>query len=461
MNLGNTARRKACLSRLRRSVALLLGPGVAACAWGSSITALPADLLASVSATTGCEAADATAVQYVDSHEIEISLDETMKSAEQVALFVSTDRCRSWMPARHERSSAGALRYAAAADGRLDFFLVVHDLAGASSPPPVAGQAGHATVIVDTLEPTLQVHRMRVIGSRPADETSQPGIRVEWTITLIDEHLSASPLRVFYRMSSDGPWQDGGAARLMGRIATVVLPYVEEGPMDLMAVATDLAGNRAQHETRLWPQQPPADSTGRAVAAPAGRRRDSADDSWADAEPQPESVESTPQTEPFSPMQRAVLAQADEYLSQGRYALAIGRLELALGDRPHDAELLARLGDAFYATGRTDEARRSFEDALAAEPDLARALQGLAEVFRGQGRLHEARDLSERLVLTSPNCAVCWLRLGDLRQRAGNASAAIQAWRRARSLAPGDEALRQRVAQRLQTSQRNEVRPTP
>lgn len=461
MNLGNTAQRKHRLSPLCRSVVLLLGPGVAACAWGSSVTALPADILASVSATTGSEAADAAAVEYVDSHEIEISLDETMKSAGQVELFVSTDRCRSWMPARHERSSAGALRYAAAADGRLDFFLVVHDLAGASSPPAVAGQAGHATVIVDTLEPTLQVHRMRVIGPRPGDETSQPEIQVEWTITLIDEHLAASPLRIFYRKSSEDPWQDGGAARLMGRIASFVLPRVEEGPIDLMAVATDLAGNRVQHETRLWPQQPPDDSTVRTVAAPAGRRRDIADDSFADAEPRPESAESSPHPEPFSPMQQAVLAQADEYLSQGRYALAIGRLELALGDRPRDAELLARLGDAFYATGRTDEARSSFEDALAAEPGLARALQGLAEVFRGQGRLQEARDLSERLVLASPNCAACWLRLGDLRQRVGSARAANQAWRQARLLAPGDDALWQRVAQRLQTSQRNDVRLTP
>jgi Flp pilus assembly protein TadD len=75
-------------------------------------------------------------------------------------------------------------------------------------------------------------------------------------------------------------------------------------------------------------------------------------------------------------------------LERGDLPRAIADLEGAAARVPHDAELHNRLGVAYAAAGRTDDALREFQSAVALDCDHRIAARNLR---RAQGDAEEAR----------------------------------------------------------------------
>jgi tetratricopeptide (TPR) repeat protein len=73
------------------------------------------------------------------------------------------------------------------------------------------------------------------------------------------------------------------------------------------------------------------------------------------------------------------VAAGDALFSQGRYEEAIAQYQMALGLAPEDAEIYARLGQAYLQSDNCDRAVPEFQQAIALDPTLESAQAGLME----------------------------------------------------------------------------------
>jgi tetratricopeptide (TPR) repeat protein len=167
----------------------------------------------------------------------------------------------------------------------------------------------------------------------------------------------------------------------------------------------------------------------------------------------------------------------------GREAADLLRAGLAI--QPASAELMARLGTALRATGDLAGARDAFEQARHAGDDSPDAMNELAQTYAGLGRPDQARQLFLAVVDRNPTAATSWFNLGlfELQHRrpvdaaaalgrataidpsygdawnafgaalaATDRGAAVEAWRHAERLLPGDYDLLFNLAMTLSDS---------
>jgi tetratricopeptide (TPR) repeat protein len=73
------------------------------------------------------------------------------------------------------------------------------------------------------------------------------------------------------------------------------------------------------------------------------------------------------------------IAAGDQLFSKGRYEEAITEYQRALGLEPQNAEIYARMGQAYLQSDNCDRAIPEFQQALALDPDLETAQAGLLE----------------------------------------------------------------------------------
>jgi hypothetical protein len=365
-------------------------------------------------------------------------------------LWVSTDGRRNWRRTATATAGAHALHYTAAADGVYDCYVVLKNAGGTSGPPPGPGTAATATVVVDTLAPLLQIHAAR-IAARSADEDQAPASApaqprtVNFDLTLVEEHLSESGLRAFYKTAA-GDWHDGGPVQFTADSAAWTAPPELSGTLDVRLVATDLAGNRAQEDVRgldlpaaLAPAAPAADPPPAASQPSDANARTST--------PGP----LTPNVSPRAVVEAQHLrGLAARFLDAGRFSLAAARFEDALAATPGDADLLADLGQVLIRLNRLEDADARFHAALDAAPDHARALDGLALVAATQRRYPQAREYLLRLQQLQPDVGGVWLRSGDIEHRLGNLTQALEDWERARTRSGKEQELRDKAERRLE-----------
>jgi len=361
--------------------------------------------------------ANAGSPLYVASRQVVLTY-RTERSAEGVEaeLWVSADSGRTWTQATVPNSK-GVLCYAAPSDGKYDFYIVLKNAAGASAEPPRSGSKPTATVIVDTVPPLLQVH-----DTSAAPTTGSPST-VNFKVSLVEEHLSDTAVRVFYR-ANDKTWRDAGVAKLADeRLAWTVPPDV--GPVaDLRIVATDLAGNSTFADLHKFALPAhPSQSIDLSDSPPSEPSRA--------APPAPETQPSAPDAQ-LSPTDSANLQRlresASRFTGEGQYSLAAARLEDALRLAPQNAEVLTDLGDVLFRLSRYQEADARFQAALQAAPDHAGALEGLALVAAAEKRYPDAREHLRHLLRVQPESGESWLRYGDIEHRTGNMTQAYDAW---------------------------------
>jgi tetratricopeptide (TPR) repeat protein len=215
------------------------------------------------------------------------------------------------------------------------------------------------------------------------------------------------------------------------------LPPTDESTLDLRLVAVDLAGNVASVELP-------------GVKLPRAPQ---------DAAPVPLATQpaplqpSAPAAQPSAPIPdeaQRLRRMAGEFLAQGRFPLAVARLEDALVLAPTDPDLLTELGTALYRAGRYDDANRRFQAALANAPQHPAALDGLALVAVTQRQYSQAREYLEQLQRLRPNSGLLWLRSGDVEHRLGNTARALAAWRKALNAEDGDPDAQASARRRLE-----------
>jgi tetratricopeptide (TPR) repeat protein len=136
-------------------------------------------------------------------------------------------------------------------------------------------------------------------------------------------------------------------------------------------------------------------------------------------------------------------------MSEGRYALAVARLEDALAVAPDEPDVLVDLGSALYRLDRYDDADRRFHSALDVAPDDLGALEGVALVAVTQKRYPQAREQLRHLLRLRPESGKVWLRYGDVEHHLGNENEALQAWERVLTAREADADVRHKAQRRL------------
>ena len=89
----------------------------------------------------------------------------------QVDAFVTQDQGQTWRQFASQRPggglsipqdrTSGRLGFTAESDGLYGFFIVLHNAAGASSPPPTSGTAAQQWIRVDREAPIVQILEVR------------------------------------------------------------------------------------------------------------------------------------------------------------------------------------------------------------------------------------------------------------------------------------------------------------
>ncbi len=142
------------------------------------------------------------------------------------------------------------------------------------------------------------------------------------------------------------------------------------------------------------------------------------------------------QADPQDPWALIYLAQARLLLNQ--VGIADDTIARAAAMVPDEPWLLVTMAAVRSAQQRRGSAERLLRLALERAPGMAEAAANLSLVHAMQGRAAEALAASERAVALKPHLWRSWALIGELRNAAGNLDGAIDAWRRALDLVPGN-----------------------
>lgn len=370
-------------------------------------------------------------------------------------LWVSADGGRTWQwspelddsesaydrpstPIKPVTSAFHEICFQAPRDGRYALCLMPADQMPDEQTLPVA------SVIVDTTPPTLQIQSLECVVEG-ASETWLAG-----RLILIEEHLSAQGVRLFYRAPGARTWTDGGpVARTAGQFRWRI-PAAAPARADIRIVATDLAGNQTGS------QRPAVSLRGIRPAAAVAATTQPADDAQRGGADAPSAIPDIPappalDANALERFRRAAELQrlARAFQQEGRNDLAAARFADAATLRSDDAALLAEWGRALLEIDSIDDAERRFADALRVHAGQLEALEGLGEVAIRRGNYREAFELLRRLADDAPDSASLWLRIGDAAGRAGDNAEARRAWRRAAETAPPDSTVKASAERRL------------
>lgn len=434
-----------------KSLALVIVAGVLGVAHAGDP---PPTLAAETPAPSAPRPVNVVESRFVNANRIILSIaTDTTDRIHRVEPWLSTDGGTIWKPADAKRHGDRGLRFDAPRDGRYDFFIVIETAGGRSDAPPAEGTSPHATIVVDTAAPTLQIHR---VASLPPTIATTGKASLQLDLTVRDENLGSSGVRLFYRDSRDreSAWVDGGVVvSAAGSLDWTPPPDVPDR-LDIRLIAIDRAGNRATDEVLDVPVPKPTAPA--SVDAPSIADAGPTTPEGPDAAAVPTSrtaVLGTTDEKPAADARELARLRrlADFYRLHGRFALAAGRLEEALRSFPDDSALMVELGAVLVRAGRPGDARRQFESAMARDPGNEAAIDALAGLAMSQRNYREARDLLSNLVRLPNATAELWLRLGDAEQRLGNRLEAAAAWSTAERHS-SDEGLRARIAARRQAA---------
>jgi tetratricopeptide (TPR) repeat protein len=126
-------------------------------------------------------------------------------------------------------------------------------------------------------------------------------------------------------------------------------------------------------------------------------------------------------------------------LDQGAAARAAAAFERSVRLAPDQWDVRLRLGRAYESLGQGDAAEAQYRAVLGARPTDAKAALRLADLQKARGdRSAALATLREALARGANPGAALWQAVGDLSHDAGDAAGALEAYRRAASIDPGD-----------------------
>ena len=121
-----------------------------------------------------------------------------------------------------------------------------------------------------------------------------------------------------------------------------------------------------------------------------------------------------------SPELKSLTSRGIELLQAGDYDRGMATLEAAIQRNPNDADALLNLGIALSDRRRTDEALRHLERLLALEPELSRGWVAAGVAHARGGRSPEAIDAFRRAIGIDPGDAYARKNLGAMLIEEGN-----------------------------------------
>lgn len=137
----------------------------------------------------------------------------------------------------------------------------------------------------------------------------------------------------------------------------------------------------------------------------------------------------------FGPAARAAdeLSEVRRLAASGQQAVAMQRLDRALGARPADPQLRFQKGLMLADEKRGADAIAVFQQLIVDHPDLAEPYNNLAALQAASGDYAKARGTLEQALRANPAYATAHENLGDV-----YAALAAQSYRRALALEPGN-----------------------
>lgn len=131
---------------------------------------------------------------------------------------------------------------------------------------------------------------------------------------------------------------------------------------------------------------------------------------------------------------RGELARGLRAIEAGRFEEAQAALQVALAEAP-DASARAlvhnKLGVAYVAARRRDDALEAFAEALVCDPACAPALTNIGNLLLEDGHLEDAIDHYEAAIVANDRYALAYRNLGIALRRAGRRDASVSALRKA------------------------------
>ena len=146
---------------------------------------------------------------------------------------------------------------------------------------------------------------------------------------------------------------------------------------------------------------------------------------------------------PGEPMLLEGLATA--YQEAGHHDLALAICRQILASAPADTKALYNAGVALMRLEQYDQAEAPLRRLLAIQPDHIEALTNLAVCLQAQGKLAEAREAWQDL-LAIENTAANHFDVGVILMDLGEPAAALDHFRQAAALDPGDHEVRMNLA---------------
>src|SRR3954470_14972407 len=135
------------------------------------------------------------------------------------------------------------------------------------------------------------------------------------------------------------------------------------------------------------------------------------------------------------------MTAAQHAMAEGDYQLAAQRLIYARDAEPDNASVLRLMTLAFWQAGNLAAAGRAVRDWARVDSDRPTAHRFAARIYEDMGAIDLAAEAADRAAARAPQDADAWERVGRLRLRLMDRSAAIAALERARTLGPSVEAL--------------------
>jgi tetratricopeptide (TPR) repeat protein len=137
---------------------------------------------------------------------------------------------------------------------------------------------------------------------------------------------------------------------------------------------------------------------------------------------------------------RALDGLAQTYVRERRPDRALETVRFYAAKEKHANQVQLFAGNWLLRSGHLDEAKQAFEAALRADPANRDATLALVELDEREGNLAEAEKRLEKLAAGDDQDSIAQKMLAELEQAKGNSQAAIEHYRRAVEIAPGDAA---------------------
>jgi tetratricopeptide (TPR) repeat protein len=135
------------------------------------------------------------------------------------------------------------------------------------------------------------------------------------------------------------------------------------------------------------------------------------------------------------------MTAAQHALAEGDYALAARRLVYARDAEPRNPAVLRLMTLAFWQSGDLPAAARAVRDWGRVEGERPAVHRFASRIYEAQGSILQAAEAADREAERAPRDATAWERVGRLRLRLMDRTAARTALERARRLTPSVEGL--------------------